>query len=80
MMLSPSAPRVWKRLIRDQRRTSPLGAQTKCLCSDRRIARASSLAIKRLAFDKTTPVNFNSGILVSNGRNLPGFRLFTRSG
>ena len=49
---------------------------------ERRIisARASSSAIKRLASGKTTPMHFNSGILVSNGRNLPGFRLFTRSG
>ena len=44
------------------------------------LARASSSAIKRLASGKTTPMHFNSGILVSNGRNLPGFRLFTRSG
>ena len=44
------------------------------------LARASSSAIKRLASGKTTPMHFNSGILVSNGRNLPGFRLFTRFG
>ena len=78
--LQPATSAYRKSLPRKQRRTSPLGAQTKCLCSYRRIARASSSVIKRLAFGKTTPVNFNSGILVSNGRNLPGFRLFTRSG
>ena len=57
----------------------------RCLLAELRLtqdylSRASSSAIKRLPSGKTTPVNFNSGILVSNGRNLPGFRLFTRSG